>query len=127
MGDSVKIKLGLRRRRNARSNRLRFRAKIFKLQLRTSQLSEDCLDKLAISLRQALFKQARGNADDQTIFLRAFQARGPKPGGEAVRIYAAFGVQQNLIPEVHRANLPFATISTGVEMLWKSPAPPAGN
>src|SRR5580704_19501411 len=126
MRHSIKIKLRLRRGSKARSHRLRFRAKIFKLQLRTPQLSEHRLDKLPVSFSQALLKQASGNPDDQTIFLRAFQTRGPKPCGEAVRIYATLGVQENLIPEVHRANLPFATISTEVEILWKSPVATGG-
>src|SRR6202041_1015653 len=110
------IQFRLRWRHYTCRHRLRFSAKIFKLQLRAPKFGEHRLDQLTIGLRQALLEQARGDANDQAIFLCPLQTCGAKPGGEAVGIYATFGVQKDFIPEVHRANLPFATISTDVEM-----------
>jgi hypothetical protein len=38
-----------------------------------------------------------------------------------MRIYAALGVLEYLVPKIHRASQPFNAISTEVEMLWKLP------
>ena len=56
------------------------------------------------------------------VALKLVHASGTEPGSEAVRIYAALGVLENLVPKVHRASQPLNAISTGVEMLWKSPS-----
>src|ERR1700735_2341495 len=126
MSGRIKIKLGLGRRRRVRRRRFCLGANIFELQLGTSQFGEDGLQKLAIGFRQPFAKQRRGNANDQAILLSALKTSGTKPGSEAMRVDAAFGVLKDLVPEIHRANLPFATISTAVEILWKSPTQVGG-
>src|ERR1700734_1826834 len=123
MSGGIKIKLGLRRRRRSRGRRVRFGANIFELKLRTSQFGENRLQELPVSFCQSFAKQPRGNANNQMILLGALKTSGAKPGSEAVRVDAAFGVLKDLVPEVHRANLPFATISTAVENIVEIPPP----
>ena len=85
MGHRIEIKFRLRWRHNTCRHRLRFSAKILKLQLRAPKFGEHRLDQLAIGFRQTFLKETCWNANDQPIFVGALQTSGPEPGESALR------------------------------------------
>ena len=115
------------RARGRAGGRLRFRADKVEPRIRETNLKQNCLQQLAIGFRQPLAEKPRRHPHQQLAVLNAFLPGRAKPGSKTMRVDAALHVLEDLLPRIHRLvalaeleKMTPATISTGVEILWKN-------